>query len=526
MYYRAVSVLGVFLPIATAVDWCGWGGNVLNNRYAANNTQIKASSISSLSQQCRLVYPLGTSATPVTAGNIVYYPTYNGSFVALDYTTCLIQWQINVTDIVVKFAPLTAAQKAFAIPASRTSPQIDGDVLYFGTQAHALLIAISRTTGAVLDKIQINSHEMAVITMSPTVYNGNIFIGSSSLEEAAAGLIPNYPCCSFIGNILSLRFDKDHKNFSVHWKVPMLPANGGWSGVGVWGSQPSIDAARNQVYFATGNVYRFPPQYEHCENETSSCLPASVLQEAVIAFDMASGSINWIKKITPLDGWTVACGGILGAGRNTTLCPNTPGPDADFGMAPTFVPKTQSSLSHDVVVIGQKNGILYSLSADNGTILWATRTSPGATSAGLSWGVAVDNTRVYFTGINSGEVTWQMQPSNETISNSAYGAARLSDGALLWETQAPKNAISFGPPTVVGDIVLVARTGRSADPNLENRTGGLVVMNKATGKVIKDLTLDTNFHSGIAVQADYVIFGTGYSQSYSGTGSLYVMKLT
>jgi outer membrane protein assembly factor BamB len=197
-------------------------------------------------------------------------------------------------------------------------------------------------------------------------------------------------------------------------------------------------------------------------------------------------------------------------------------------MAPSFVPSSIAATPGgvDVIVLGQKNGNLYALSAEDGQTLWAVFTSPGSFTGGLSWGVAVDDGRVYFTAINFDGVTWQMKPSNQTISNSAYGAASLLDGNLLWETQSSRNSITFTPPSVAGDIVIAGRTGVSHGMrnDYDYTTGGLIVLAKSTGTVIADIDLDANFHGGIAIQDEYIMFGTGYA-FYNGTGSFYVMSV-
>lgn len=192
------------------------------------------------------------------------------------------------------------------------------------------------------------------------------------------------------------------------------------------------------------------------------------------------------------------------------MCPAIPGPNADFGMAPVFVP------ARDVagkLFVGRKTGELYSISADNGHILWATATSPVGVNGGLSWGISVDDSRVYYTAINSDYKTWQLQTSSQAVNRSAYGAASLSDGRILWETPVSKNGVAMGPPTVVGDLVLVARTGE--DPNgtmsYDASQGGLVVLDKVDGAFKTDFKLTTNFHGGVAVDGLYILFGTGYS---------------
>jgi outer membrane protein assembly factor BamB len=193
-----IKVRAADSPTASFPTWSGWGANFYNNRWASQNSDISSSSILSLASHCLVSYPLGVSATPVVFGDNVYYPTWNGSFVALDYTTCQVLWKISVTDIVVNFAPISQLQANVSFPVSRTSPQIDGEILFFGTQLHALVVAVNRLTGQTLGAIQINSHPVAIVTQSPTFYNGVLFVGSSSLEEDAA-LLPGYVCCSFVG---------------------------------------------------------------------------------------------------------------------------------------------------------------------------------------------------------------------------------------------------------------------------------------------------------------------------------------
>ena len=159
-------------------------------------------------------------------------------------------------------------------------------------------------------------------------------------------------------------------------------------------------------------------------------------------------------------------------------------------------------------------------------LLWSTITSPDGTSGGLSWGIAVDDSQAYFTAINSLNLAWQLQPSNQTINNSAYGSASLADGTLVWETPTPQNQSAYPPPSVVGDLVLVGRTGVATIAGAAAGTrGGLVVMAKATGAVIADIDLDVLFQGGIAIQDEYILFGTGYAR-FQGTGSFYVMQIS
>ena len=543
-----VSAVGDLTPDNCGVnEWSGWGGNNCNNRWASENTDVKSSSLHSLALHCKIQYPLGVSATPTVLAHQIFYPTWSGLLVALDYTTCQVSWQINVTQLIYDFAPVTEAQLVTSSQVSRSSPVIVNGILYFTTLTHALLVAAESSNGRVYGVTQINSHPLAILTMSPTVYVqpnigdewGIILIGASSQEELATTVVPGYQCCSFVGNMVALRFNAvswEKQPFNVLWNVSMLPdPPGKWSGAAIWGSQPSIDTKRSQAFIATGNVYSLPDEYALCQNQTASlavvardpCLPPNVLQDSVIAFDITTGLINWVTQVSPIDAYNTACSpGTTGAA--STNCPFTPGPDADFGMAPAFVAGGPGTpYGKDTVVVGQKNGNLYALSAQAGRVFWSTATSPDGGDGGLSWGVAVDSSQVYFTAINFNQVPWILEPSGQTISDSAFGAASLSNGKLIWETQVlPNTSVALVPPTVVGDVVLVGRTGVSIPDAFVGTGGSLYVLDKSTGAVIQELELDANFHGGIAVQDQYIMFGTGYQTTFANkTGSLYILTV-
>lgn len=376
--------------------------------------------------------------------------------------------------------------------------------------------------------------------MSPTVYkispyeeHGVILIGASSQEELAAAL-PGYQCCSFAGNMVGLTFNTISDPFTVLWNVSMLPfPQGNWSGAAIWGSQPSVDPLRSQAFIGTGNVYSLPEEYAFCQNQTASlavvtrdpCLPDDVHQDSIIALDITTGLINWAKQLTPLDAFNTACSPTKPPSTQKN-CPFMPGPDADFGMAPAFIPGSPSTpYNRDTVVIGQKNGNLYALSAQAGTLFWSTVTSPDGSGGGLVWGVAVDETQVYFTALNMDQVPFLLQPSGQNISNSAFGAASLKDGEIVWEVQSlPEGSLAEVPPTVVGDLVFVGTSGANISDAYTGTGGVLRVLDKRTGSAIKNVHLDANFHGGIAVQGRYVLFGTGYQEFVNGTGSLYVMR--
>lgn len=297
---------------------------------------------------------------------------------------------------------------------------------------------------------------------------------------------------------------------------------GQWSGASVWGSQPAIDVKRGNVHVATGNVYSVPMAVQACinatgnNNETACYSTSDIRQESLIAYDINTGATTWHHELSALDAWTVACGVPGFSALQQARCPPNPGPDADFGMAPAFVSGQNAATpqGQDVVVIGQKSGNLWALDAATGEVYWTVLTSPDSgAGGGLSWGVAIDDSQVYFTAINSGAANWTLQPDGPRIDYSAFGAASLATGNLLWETPAPHKLPSSAAPTVVGDVVLVGVTG--------SEKGSVAFLNKATGAIVKNLHVDAIEYGGIAVQDRYVMFGSGYKGNM-GKGSFYV----
>jgi hypothetical protein len=247
--------------------------------------------------------------------------------------------------------------------------------------------------------------------------------------------------------MVSLTFDREN-GFKKLWDTPMIPeelsGQGKWSGAAIWGGQPSTDRETfDRIYIATGNTYAVPKEFEQCMNSTSinstDCLPKSVWQDSVLALDVHTGNAVWVKQLGPLDAWTVACGLPGSSKPNSPNCPQIPGPDADFGMAPAYadgylseVP--QDPYGNDILAVGQKNGNLYTINPKTGNITWSKLVGPGGVAGGLSWGIAVDRKNIYYTAINSGSTSWQIQPSGQTTNSSAWGAIRLEDGDIIWET--------------------------------------------------------------------------------------------
>jgi outer membrane protein assembly factor BamB len=397
-------------------SWLGWGADVYNNRWAGTDAAVATNNVNSLVQTCSQKYNPGVSAPPLVLDGVAYFVTWGGLAVALDYRHCRPLWQTNVTRIIRTFQPTPNIAEAAGVVASvaRTTPVVSGNTLFIGTLGNALVVALHRSTGRLIDSLQLSDHPFAAITSSPTFYGGRLYVGLSSLEEDSIA-IPGYKCCSFIGsmNAVSLR----HGRLRLDWTVPTIPKHLNISGGAVWGSAPAIDPIRGQVFFATGNAYEVDPQFSTCQEETANltvvqsglvrdpCVPNNALLESIVALDLETGRINWARQMSPLDAWNLACFPALVPGGQVPpgVCPPVPGPDSDFGMAPTFVLGSEHTPHGlDIVVAGQKNGNLYALSAAAGTVLWSTITGPTGLEGGLIWGMGEYHLKPLFLSVHAG----------------------------------------------------------------------------------------------------------------------------
>jgi len=199
-------------------------------------------------------------------------------------------------------------------------------------------------------------------------------------------------------------------------------------------------------------------------------------------------------------------------------------------MAPSFVSSHVADTPHarDVVVIGQKNGNVYAIDAANGTIYWVAVVGPDVQATGtLLWGIAVDEARAYFTVLDPLYDPWTLQPSGHNISNAGYGAVRLCDGAIVWEVPVPHNSSSFAPPSVANDLVIVGRSGRFVTSLAPNGTrGSVMLLDKASGAVVDEIAADNIIWGGVAVQGEFIMFGTGYSYGGNANGSFNVWAVS
>jgi polyvinyl alcohol dehydrogenase (cytochrome) len=421
-----------------------------------------------------------TWAQPTVAEHRVFVGSQNGTVYSLNALQGCINWT---------FSAAGGVRTAIAVASPRGN---EPALVYFGDTA-ANVYALNANTGKVVWTRKVEDHPFARITGSPTLHDGRLYVPVSSYEEAQ-GADPQYPCCTFRGSVSAL----DAGTGRVIWKTYMIPDTPqprgkstagvtlwGPSGSGIW-SAPTVDEKRRALYVATGNVYSAPAQ------------PSS---DAVVALDLATGAVRWMKQVTANDVYLTGCR----AGNPN--CPEVNGPDVDFG-SPAMLARANE---RDLIVIGQKSGIGFAMDPDKrGEIVWQYRAGQGGALGGIEWGSAVDDSRAYFAvsdilspkpgglhavNLATGERVWLAAPPPAAcgtargcnvaqsaaltlipgviFSGSSDGALRAystSNGEVLWQYDSnrefetingvpAKGASMIGPGPVVANGMVFVNSG-------------------------------------------------------------------
>ena len=173
-----------------ADSWNGWGVDILNSRYQPHTT-IRAENISGLKVKWAFGIPNASTAygQPTVVGRRVFLGSGDGTIYTLDAATGCTIWTYKAE---------TTVRDAIAV-AENGKGRI---VAYFG-DGQANLYAVDAQDGKLLWKVRIDPHRTARITAAPQPYRGRIYVGLTGNEELSGG-DPNYPCCTFRGNVTAI----------------------------------------------------------------------------------------------------------------------------------------------------------------------------------------------------------------------------------------------------------------------------------------------------------------------------------
>lgn len=492
----AAGIAGTLLvggQAAAAPGGNGWnsaGGDRQNTRYAATESKISPATVAGLTKKWEVTTGGDVSATPAVDGQQVYVPDWMGNLYAVNRTTGAIVWQKKVSDLTGVPGDLARATPAF----SDTALVIGDQGPFFG--GGGWVVAVDKATGNLLWRTQIETHPAAVITQSATIFDGVVYVGTSSQEEARAAF--GLPCCTFRGSVVAL----DLASGAILWKTYMTPGTD-YPGNAVWGSSPAVDTKRGSLYVATGNNYDAPADVLQCITDhpgdpigQQACLPADDYFDAIVSLDLRTGAVKWATRAMPFDTWTVAC--IFGL----PSCPSPAGPDFDFGQAPALYSVKVEGKTRDLLGAGQKSGTYWALDPSTGGVVWKTETGPGGTAGGLQWGSAVDGKRVYTANANSNLVPYL--GSTDGI----WSALDATTGRIIWQTRPTHGGGTSGPATTANGVVF----GCALDPD-----GYMYALDAATGRELWSFASGGSCLSGAAISNGTVYWGSGYSNFGFGT---------
>ena len=390
-----------FTDPGASPSWNGWSPTPDNRHYQSDQQSgLTAAQVPQLKLKWVFGFPDAAASwsQATVAGGRVFVGSQNGVVYALSALRGCIAWTFT------------------AHAGVRASIVVDKRAAYFADQS-GFVYAVDAATGQLQWSRRVEDHPLVRLTGSPVLFNGRLYVPTSSYEEG--GKPPGYGCCTFRGSLIAL----DAKTGDAVWQsytIPQKPmllreyADGTqlWapSGGAIW-SAPTIDAKRNAIYVAVGNTYSGAPQ------KTT---------DAILALDLKSGALRWAQQMTPGER------DVFGCVPGDVNCGEKPGPDFDFGASPVLAARPGG---RDIILAGQKSGVLYALDPDRkGQLVWRYRAGGGSGLGGIQWGIGADGTNAY-------------APVADIYAEMPGGlhAVNLTNGKRAWYT--PPAPLACGKPS-------------------------------------------------------------------------------
>ena len=327
-------------------DHSGWGNDKEGTGFrTAQQAGISLANVASLKLKWAFAFPDATiiRSKPAVVGDWLIAGSQFGDVFALNKHTGKIGWN---------FTASAAIRGAISIVKNGNS------IMAFFADYSTNVYALDVRTGKMIWNKRAGFDPQSANTGSVIVYNGKVFVPITSVEVASA-VNGDYNCCFSSGGVVALDAGTGNEIWQ-HRIIPKATESGkkkngkpiyGPSGAPVWCS-PTIDAKRGLLYIGTGQNYSYPP------TNTS---------DAIQALDLKTGKLVWNFQATKGDMYNVAC-------PYFDNCPDIKSPDFDFGMAPILVKRKDG---REILVAGQKSGVVYALSPDSGKLVWQTRIGKG-----------------------------------------------------------------------------------------------------------------------------------------------------
>jgi polyvinyl alcohol dehydrogenase (cytochrome) len=412
--------------LLSPLNWNGWGVDNVNSRYQSHTT-IRADNLSRMKLKWAFGVPDASSAygQPTIVAGRLFIGSGDGTVYALDARSGCTIWTYKAETTVRDAITVAAISKNRALA-------------FFG-DGEANLYAVDAEKGTLVWKVKIDPNPFAQITAAPKLYRNRLYVPLASSEELAGG-DPNYPCCTFRGNVVAVEAQTGKQIWKAYAiaetpgpsKEGSSHAKFGPAGAAIWNS-PAIDVQRGALYVGTGDAY---------------VDPAADGTDSVAAFDLATGKRLWYQQKTFGDVFNFGC-----IDPRHLNCPTQIGPDVDFGSSPIL---QDLGSGHRILLAGQKSGVMYGLDPDDGgKELWQVRVGHGSGQGGIMWGSATDGTTVYVANSDIATLTPSGPPGSVPPPAGGLSAIDIRTGKLLWKTMPPPPACAGQPGCSAGQLAAV-----------------------------------------------------------------------
>src|SRR3989475_1471498 len=152
--------------------WSNWGAGLTNMRFqAAKAAGLKAEDLPKLTVKWAFAFP-DTSvlrSQPAIYRGRVFVGSQDGSVYSLDAETGCVYWTTTVQA---------------EVRSGITVAEVEGKPSLFFGDSSGYLYGLDGATGKQLWKLSLDDHPTARVTSTPVFYQGRLYVGMSSLEEA------------------------------------------------------------------------------------------------------------------------------------------------------------------------------------------------------------------------------------------------------------------------------------------------------------------------------------------------------
>ena len=410
-------------------SWNGWSPHANNARFQAQEAAgLTGADVPRLKLKWAFGAPGATSmyGLPVVVGGRVLFGTDAGYVYSLDAATGCVHWSFE--------AP-TGVRTAVVVAPIKGWRGVR-HAAFFG-DVRANVYAVDVETGKQLWTSRVDEHALARLTAGFVLQDDRLIVPVSSWEETAGAGV-SYECCTFRGSIVMLDRDTGRQIWKTYTIAdapqPTRKNSVGTqlyspAGAAVW-STPTVDSKRRVIFVATGNAYT---------------APAASTSDAVLALDLDTGALRWVRQIVANDAWLVGCS--PGDKKRTENCPpieqqNVSYNDVDLGASPIL---TQTPSGQSVLIVAGESGDVLALDPDReGATIWQTHLGEAPKDQwqpGIGLGAGSDAQSVYLplerynggltaVSLATGRRVWHMQGQKANCGEGVAGCYSMQQGAI------------------------------------------------------------------------------------------------